>query len=311
MAMRSAEDRVALLALEPTYAAGATITAANAILLQGSSIETLADKLERPIDMPHFGGDPFVMVGKRVVLSATVDLLGAATPGTAAPLGLLYRICGHSQVLNAEPPADTTYAPISKGVASGQLDFYWAGVRFRMLGVRGSIDMEFSIKNFAKGTVQLTGILTMPTDAEPPAGIDWTAFQAPPAIETETWEVMVGATNVCAQQLNLRQGATVNLIECSEGREVMITDRKPTGSLRVFKDALLSVWNPWSIADSHAIVTISNEITKAAGLNISVPIRAQLEYPKPTDIEGQAGFEIPFTAVPSGAGGDEYSIVFS
>lgn len=311
MAMRSATDRVALLALETTYGTAPALTAADAILLMDASIQTQADKLERNVDMPHFGGDPFVLVGKRITLSGTVDLLGAATPGTAAPLGKLYRICGHSETIDAGPPAQVTYAPISKNFASGAVDFYWAGVRFRMTGVRGSLDMAFNIKDYAKGTINLTGILTLPTDAEPPAGIDWSTFQTPAPIDADTWEVMVGAVNVCAQQLSLAQNATVSLVECSEGREVMITDRKPTGSLRVFKDATLAAWNPWSIAESQAIVTLTNTITKAAGLNVSVPIRAQLEYPQPTDIDGLAGFEIAFTAIPSGAGGDEYSLIFT
>lgn len=311
MAMRSATDRVALLVIEATYGTPATVAAADAILLMDASVQTPADKLERNIDMPHFGGDPFVLVGKRVTLSATVDLLGAATPGTAAPLGKLYRICGHSETLNPGPPTNTTYAPISKAIASATVDFYWAGVLFRMTGVRGSLDMAFNIKDYAKGTINLTGILSMPADGEPPAGISWTSFQTPAPIEADTWEVLVGAVNVCAQQLSLSQNATVNLVECSEGREVMITDRKPTGSLRVFKDATLATWNPWAIANSQGIVTITNTITKAAGLNVSVPIRAQLEYPQPTDIDGLAGYEIPFTAIPSGAGGDEYSLIFT
>lgn len=309
MAMRSATDRVALLGIEASYNTPATITAASAILLMDATVQTVADKLERNIDMPHFGGDPFVLVGKRVTLSATVDLLGHGTPGTAAPLGALYRICGHSETLVLTTSA--TYAPISKAIASATVDFYWAGVLFRMTGVRGSLDMAFNIKDYAKGTVNLTGILTLPADGEPPAGISWTTFQTPAPIEADTWEVVVGGVNVCAQQLSLSQNATVNLVECSEGREVMITDRKPTGTLRVFKDATLATWNPWSIANGQTVVTLTNTIVKSAGLNVSVPIRAQLEYPKPTDIDGLAGYEIPFTAIPTGAGGDEYSLIFT
>lgn len=311
MAMRSSSDRVALLAIETTYGTAVPGVAADAILVMDASVQTAADKLERNTDSPHFGGDPFVLVGKRVTFTGTVDLLGHATPGTAAPLGKLYRICGHSETLNVGPPADATYAPISKNFASATVDFYWAGVRFRMTGVRGTIDMAFSIKDYAKGTVTLTGILTLPTDAEAPSGISWATFQTPAPIESETWTVQVGGVNVCAQQLSLSQNATVNLVECSEGREVMITDRKPTGSLRVFKDATLATWNPWSIAESQAIVTLTNTIVKSAGLNVSVPIRAQLEYPNPVDIDGLAGFEIAFTAIPSGAGGDEYSLIFT
>lgn len=309
MPFRSSEDRVGLLAIETTYGVAATITAANALLLMNSSIEPAADKLERSIDRPYFGGDPFVLVNKRVTFSAEVDLIGAATAGGAAPLSALLRICSHSETLT--PSTSAVYAPISTGVPSGTFDFYWAGVRFRMLGVRGSIDMTFNIREYAKASVQLTGLLVIPQDGEAPSGIDWSAFQTPPAIETETWNCQVAGTAVHARQLSLSANATIPLIETSESRQVIVTDRQPAGSLQVVKNDLLSVWNPWAIADAQSVVTITNTITRAAGLNVAVPIRAQLEYPRPIDIEGVAGFEIPFTAVPSGAGGDEYSITYT
>jgi hypothetical protein len=309
--MRSSTDRVCLLNIETVYGTATALAAAQAILLMEAEIQPVADKLERNVDLPYFGGDPFVLVGKRITLTAKCDLLGHATPGTAAPLGKLYRACAHAETLvPVGPPISVVYNPISNGFESACLDFYWAGIRFRMLGARGSLDMDFSIKQYAQGTVNLTGILVIPEDGEAPTPISWTAFQTPAAIETETWQVTVNSVNVCAQSLSLQQNATVNLIECSEGREVNITDRKPSGTLRVYKDELLSVWNPWSIADAQQIIVLQNSITKGAGLNVAVDMRVQLEYPKPTDIDGIAGFEIPFTCIPN-AGDDEYTIVVS
>lgn len=308
MALRSAMERVCLLNIETTYGVPATLGAAQAILLMESEIQPAADKLERNLDLPYFGGDPFVLVGKRITLTGKCDLLGHGTPGTAAPLGMLYRTCAHAETLSAGVSA--TYNPISKDFESASVDFFWAGCKFRMLGVRGSLDMSFDIKSFAMGSISLTGILVLPTDGEAPAAIDWTVFQTPAAIETETWEVVVGGVNVCAQKLQLQQNATIALIECSEGREVVITDRKPSGSLTVYKDATLATWNPWSVANAQGIIVLENTITKAAGLNCKVDMRVQLEYPKPTTLDGLAGFEIPFSCIPDD-GDDEYTIVLT
>lgn len=308
MALRSSEDRVCLLDIETTYGTAATMTAAAAIVIMESDIQPAADKLERKVDRPYFGGNPFVLVGKRITLTGTIDLIGSATPGNAAPLGKVYRACCHAETLTAA--TDAVYNPISRSIESATIDFYWSGIRFRMLGARGTLDMDFSIKSYAKGTVNFTGLLVIPQDGEAPAGIDWTAFQTPPAIETETWEVVVDGVNVCAQQLTLAQNGTVILSECSEGREVIVTDRVPTGVLRVFKDATLATWNPWAIADAQAIVTLENTITRAAGLNSAIPMNVQLEYPKPTDIDGIAGFEIPFSVIPTD-GDDEYTMTFT
>lgn len=308
MALRSALDRVCLLNIEGAYGTPAALAAAQAILMMESEIQPAADKLERNLDLPYFGGDPFVLVGKRVTLTGKCDLLGHGTPGTAAPLGMLYRACAHAETL--DPGVSAIYNPISTAFESASIDFFWGGCKFRMLGVRGSLDMDFSIKSYAMGTVNLTGILVIPEDGEAPGGIDWSVFQTPGAIETESWEVTVGGVNVCAQQLQFQQNASIALIECSEGREVMITDRKPGGSLRVYKDATLATWNPWAVAEAQNIIVLENIITNGAGLNCQVDMRVQLEYPKAVNIDGLAGFEIPFTCLPD-TGGDEYSIILT
>ena len=310
MALRSSTDRVGLVAVESVYGVAETITAANAMLLMNAQVTPAADKLERNTDKPYFGADPFVLVGKKVTLTADIDILGAAAAsvGDAAPLGPLYRVCGHAEDLVASTSA--TYSPVSTNFESGTVSFYWAGILFQMLGTRGSMDFNFSIKNYAKASISLTGLLVAPADGEPPGSIDWSVFQTPPAIETETWTVTVGGTNVCAQELSLAANATINIIECSEAREVAYTDRKPTGTLKVYKDATLATWNPWDVAEAQSVVVLQNTITKSAGLNCSMPIRAQLEYPKPVDMDGVAGFEIPFNCIPD-TGGDEYSFTLT
>lgn len=307
--MRSYTDRCVLLAIEASYGVAPALAAANAILLRNSQIQPAADKLERNNDKPYFSGNEFVLVGKRVTLTGETDLIGAALAGSAAPLGALYRTCGHSEVLAAGVSA--TYSPISRNFASAAIDVFIGGIKYRMLGVRGSIDQDYTVKQYAKATVNLTGLLTGPIDAEPPAGIDWTAFMRPAAIETETWEVTVDGVNVCAQQLTLQANATIAVIECSEGREVAITNRTPGGVLRVFKDSPLATFNPHAIAESQAIVPLLQTITAPGGRSVETAIRAQLEMPRPTEIEGQLGFEIAYTAVATGAGGDEYSIKFT
>lgn len=413
--LRSTEDRVALIKIESSYGTDSAPGAGNAVLLMNSTVTPVAEKLERALDSPFFGSDPFVNVGKHITLSGEVDLLGASTPGTASPYSVLYRACGHSETLVAAPlsaPANlavansttggtladatysyrvsavnacgetvpataatdtatgggtssmvltwdpvvgathyriygrdsgtelllaettattwtdtgaltptgaipatnttvgTIYAPISKNFASATVYFYWAGILFKLTGVRGYLDPSMAIKTFAKAKVELTGILAVPADGEAPGGIDWSAFQAPAAIETETWEVKFGTYNVCAQSLDMTCNSEVKLQECSESREVTISDRKPTGTIRVFKDAALSVWNPWAVADTHAITTLRSTIEKTSGINVVLTVRAQIEYPKPVDLDGNLGYEIPYAAIPSGAGGDEYTIAF-
>lgn len=310
MALVSTRNVVAFLHMETTYGTPPTVVVGDAILLMNTQVVPAADKLERDVDRPYMGGDPFVLVGKRVTLTADCDLLGPASGfGTSpAPLGGLYRTCGHAEVL--VPATSVAYNPISVNFESSTVDFYWAGAKFRMTGVRGYMDFSFNIKTYAKGSVTLTGLLTQPADGTAPSPVVWTAFQTPPAIESGVWTVSVGGTAVCAQSIEIQQNATVSLIECSNSRQVVCTDRKPGGTLKVYKDQTLTVWNPWAVADAQAVVTIVNTITKGAGLNMTMPLKAQLEYPKPSDFDGVAGYEIPFSLVPA-SGGDEYVMTFT
>lgn len=320
MAFRSATDRVILVAVESVYGTAPTMNAATAILAMGASVRVVGDQLARDLDTPHFGGDPFVIVGKRIELDFEVDLLGNATPGSAAPLGAVYRACGHSQTLvpyDVGPPevlAAAEYRPVSTGQASATVDFYWAGVRFRMTGARGSMDVSWEIKNYAKAAVKLVGILTLPTDSEPPGGIDFSAFQPPAAIETPTWTVNIdpgsGDYDAHCTRMTLAQGGETPLIETSQSRQVIWTDRKPTGELIVIKDAALSVFNPWALADAHTIVALTSTLDGGAGRRVISTVRAQLGYAEPTEVEKVAALRIPYTAVPSGAGNDEYRHTF-
>lgn len=310
MAFRSATDVVALVALETTYATPPTIGAADAVQLIEPSIEIAGEQLQRNIAKPFFGGSPFVLTGKRITLSATIDLIGAATPGNASPFGRLYRICGHSEVLT--PTTSAVYAPVSTGIPSATIDFFWAGERIRMVGVRGTMEMDFSIDNFPRATVTLTGIYAGPTDASPPTGINWTAFQTPQAIETPNWSVQVGSYAAHARQLTINQGGQVALVSTSESAQVLITARNSTGNLIVVKDADLSVWNPTAIANQHTIQTITCSVSGSAGRNVSLTARAQLGMPsRNSPVEGLAAYTIPLSIIPSGAGGDEYSITFT
>jgi hypothetical protein len=310
MAFRSATDVVALVAIETTYATPPTIGAADAVQLIEPSIEIAGEQLQRNIAKPFFGGNPFVLTGKRITLSATIDLIGAATPGNASPFGRLYRICGHSETLT--PTTSAVYAPVSTGIASATVDFYWAGERIRMVGVRGTMEMDFSIDNFPRATVTLTGIYAGPTDATPPSGIDWSAFQTPQTIETPNWALSVGAYNAHARQLTINQGGQVSLVSTSESTQVLITARNSTGNLVVVKDANLSTWDPTSLANAHTIQTITCSVTGSPGRNVSLAARAQLGMPsRNSPVEGLAAYGIPLSIIPSGAGGDEYVLTFT
>lgn len=310
MSFRSATDTVALLKIEATYGTPPAMAAIDAILLMEPQLQIEAQQLTRQVAKPFFGGDPFVLVGKTITLSFMSDLIGAVTVGNASPLGSLYRICGHSEVL--VPTTSATYAPISTGIPSATVDFFWAGERHRMTGARGTMDMSLEINNYGRAQVVLTGIYNGPIDATPPSGISFAAFQTPQAIDTPNWVVQVGTYNCHARSLNINQGGSIARVATSESTQIMVTARASTGQLVAMKAEDLSVWDPTAIANAHTIQTITCSLTGSPGRNVAITARAQLGMPsRGSPVEGLAAYQIPLSIIPSGAGGDEYSIVFT
>lgn len=311
MGFRSNTDRLILVDIETTYGVAATMTAADAVLAMNASIQTLAESAQRQLDKNYMGGDPFVLVGKRVELSFEIDLIGHATPGTAAPCGKVLRLCGFAETLEPSDSATYTHVLNNASAESATIDFFWAGIKFRLTGARGSLDIDYGVKGFAKGMVRAIGLLTIPADGEAPSGVSWSAFQTPPAIEESTWTVMAGAHSPHATQFRVTDNAELPLIETSESRQVVWVNRKPAGELTCVKNDSLAVWNPWSIADAHTIVTLTSIVTGGAGKSTSVAVRAQLSMPEPTEVDGVAAYKIPFTMIPTAAGNDGLVIVFN
>lgn len=304
------ENRTILAKKETVYGTDPTPTgAANALLSFEGSVSLEADKLERKQDLPYFGGDPFVLVGKRAMIEFTFDMLGAATAGNAAPIAPVLLGCAHAETLVAATSAK--YNPVSSSFDSLTFYFYHAGYLFKVKGARGTIDWEMSIKDWGKGKAKFTGICT-PADVSEaaPGALTLTAFRTPPAVEMETLLVMIGAVAVNASKAAFSQNQEVKMFEGSEAREVGITDRKPSGTLTLFADALATI-NPWSLANAQGVnsiaITVDGGATKKAVLNVPT---AQIELPKLTNIDGAMGWEIPFVALPN-AGNDEYNWVFT
>lgn len=313
MPIRLFEQRTILLKIEGTYGTDSVPTpAANAMLSFEGSVTFEADKLERKQDRAYFGADPFVLVGKRAMVEFDIEMLGASTLGITAPIAPVLRACGHGEALVASTSA--TYAPVSSGFPSASIYFYHADRLFTILGARGSIEWTVEVKGYAKGRAKFTGLIAAASPSQASVGaVTLTAFQTPPAVETETLTVTCGGVTLNAIGVTFSQNNDVKIFEGSELREATIVERMPSGVLKVFDDqATLGAFNPWSLANAHtdqAIeVTVGLTATRIARLQIPL---AQLEYPKPTNQDGAIVWEIPFNAKPSGTGNDEYNWRFT
>lgn len=304
------EQRNVLLKGEGTYGSDAAPTgAANAVFSLEASLQLEASKLDRKQDRAFFGAYPYVLVGKQAIVEFEIDLIGASGLGTAAPCAAVLLAMAHAQVLVATTSA--TYNPVSSAFGSATIYFNWAGVLFEIVGARGSMEIDLTAKAFGRAKCRFLGLIDTgtPTQAAAPA-LTLTAWQAPPAVETETFSLTIGGVAVNATSFKLNQGMDTKLLEGSEFREVFYAQRASTGSITMTAEAL-ATYNPWADANAHTNRAIVATVNGGAGkiTTVNAPT-AQFEYPRKISLDGAMGWEIPFTAKPN-AGNDEYSVVFT
>lgn len=312
--------RALLVKAETTEGTDSTPTgAANAILLMDGSSGTEFDTVERPIDRPFFGHDPFVVGNRRAFIEGMFELYPPATPGavstSSADCEPLLLPSGFAVAKNPVTKV-TRYNPASSSIPSATAYWYHSGTLIRALGARGNLtQLSMEVGNRFMGRVRLLGNYdTLESAALPSVTLPSTV---PPVIRhtnaTATVVTPAGGTplTVWAKSLSVDLGNDLASKEYTSVKFNQISDRRPTWTLRIARTDL-GDFNPVADRDNGTIITARIRVFSAAspGLYSELGIRGQIENVQPADIDGDFGFEISGRCVPSSSGGDELYIEF-
>lgn len=314
-------DRAALLLKEEvTYGTDPTPTGANdSILISSGRIRFAANKVTRDIDQAYLGARPFVLTGRTAFIEFDLELMGASTVDGSAPISPVLLLLGLAETITPTTgPVD--YDPISSAFKSATGYFTIpspnasGGVRHVITGLRGDATLTVAINGYARLRCVLQGDEAILSDNAMPTQT-LSAFQKPVGVTKGTWQLSVddggGAFNVEGVELSLAFGNRVQLYETSETKCIGITGRDATGFIRIHDPALTDL-NPYALAKDETLCNIVSVVdggsTKKFTLNIPT---AQLEFPERIDIDGASGLRVPFTALPSSAGNDEFNLEFS
>lgn len=311
MAIKLFERRAMVAKVETTYGTDSTPAGASdsALVLEGS-IQVEADSLPRAVDRAYLGADPYVLINRRATVTGSIELLGNSSVGTAAPIAPILRGCGHAETLTASTSAE--YNPISAAFQSVTIYFEWAGVQFKVTGARGQLDnIGMDIDNFARSSFTFVGKIALAGITEATiSGFTIAAFQSPVAIQESNFAVTIDGTAVNVQSVQLSQGQPPQIFHGSEEREISYNDRASTGRIRMFLPDF-SDFNGWSVADAQTPLEVIATVNGGAGKITTLTIAAaQFGMPQNVNINGAAGIEIPYSALPS-SGNDEYVLLFA
>tara|TARA_B100001939_G_C16944203_1_gene619532 strand:- start:480 stop:1415 length:936 start_codon:yes stop_codon:yes gene_type:complete len=304
--------RLILIESEVTYGTDAVPDGADAVLVRDLNITPQqSDVVSRDLIRPYLGASEQLLANTRVECTFSVELAGSGTAGTAPRYGKALQACGLSETIVAS--TSVTYAPVSASFDSVTIHYNVDGVRHRVTGARGTFVLNAAVGEIPTIDFTFTGIYVAPDDSALPTATY--ADQATPLIfkngNTDTFSLL--SYSGCLQSVSMDLGNSIvyrELIGCD--KEVLITDRSSNGTVVVEaptiaeKDYFTSALSDGTLGDltfQHG--TAAGNIVDFASSRVDI---GDVSY---SDQDGIAMLNMPYTAIPSTAGNDEFTLVYT
>lgn len=238
--------------IESAYGTDSTPAAAtDAVDASDVTVNPLEGQdLERPTLRPYLGARPSEPAGEYVTLTFAIDWQGSGTAGLAPAYDALLRACALAMTETAD--TDVVWDPVSDGGSHEAVTIKWNadGNQHVLRGARGTVQLVFEAKNYAKLRFTFTGLYTTPSAVAlaTPTLTSWIApLKISPAATTFSF---FGASRVL-QRLEINLGNAVAARHLVNFEEVLVGDRVVTGTA-VIEAVALGTFNPFDKAHPDA-----------------------------------------------------------
>ena len=270
-----------------------------------------SDVVSRDLIRPYLGASEQLLANTRVECTFSVELAGSGTAGDAPQYGKALKACGLAETVVAS--TSVTYTPVSSSFGSVTIHYNIDGVRHKVTGCRGTFTLNTNVGEIPTIDFSFTGIYNAPDDSALPS-VTY-ANQATPLVfkngNTDTFSLL--SYSGCLQSASFDIGNTLvyrELIGCN--KEVLITDRASNGTV-VLEAVTIATKDYFSAALTDGTLgnltfqhgTTAGNIVDFASTKIDI---GDVSY---SDQDGIAMLNIPYTAVPSTAGDDEFSLIYT
>lgn len=304
--------RLILLETESTYGTDPTPDGADAVLVRDLSITPLqSDTVGRDLIRPYLGASEQLLANVRVQCTFSVELAGSGTAGTAPRYGKALLACGLSETIVAS--TSVTYAPVSSSFGSATIYYNIDGVLHKVTGARGTFTINGTVGQIPTIDFTFTGIYNTPTDTALPA-VTY-ANQATPVVfkQGNTTDFQLLSYAGCLQSVSFDIGNSLvyrELVGCT--KQVLLTDRAATGSVTL-EAVTMATKNYFTAAltDSSLGNLLFQHGQTAGNIIDFVSTRIDIGDVSYGDQDGIHMLTIPYTAVPSTSGNDEFSLVYT
>jgi hypothetical protein len=309
----STRKRLILAKIETTYGTDSltATTGAEALLVRNLDVTPLnADAASRDLVKFYYGNSEQLLSKTSSTISFEVELAGSGTAGTAPKYDPVLQACALAPTSGG---GSVTYNPVSASIKSCTIYINVDGVLHKFTGCRGTMSMNCSLGQIPTLKFDLTSIYNEPTDA---AALSPTYDkQATPLIfkqgNTTAFTFFTTSTFCLSSfEFNLANEITYReLVNCN--KEVIITDRKPAGSVMI-EAPLTATKNFFNLATTDT----TGGLTFLHGLNAGNRVtftanQVDITAPTYSDMDGIVMLSVPFVAIPTTAGNNEFSLAYS
>lgn len=303
--------RLILVKVESTYGTDSVPTGTDALLVRNLDITPLSGEIvSRDLVRPYLGNYDQLIAQTSVAVTFEVELAGSGTAGTAPKFDAILKACGMAATIVAS--TSVTYTPVSASFSSATIYFNVDGVLHKLTGCRGSMNMTCAVGAIPTLAFNLTGVYNSPTDTAAPA-VTYTA-QATPLIfrEGNTSAFSFFSYSGILQSVDFNLSNELIFRELVGGtKQTLLTDRKPAGTVMIEAPTIAAKdFFTTALATTTGNLTFLHGTT--AGNRVTF-LASQVDVLNPTyqDQDSIMMLSVPYVAIPTAAGNDEFSLAFT
>ena len=304
--------RVILIEAESSYATDPTPGATDAVLVRDLTITPQSsDVVSRELIRPYLGASEQLLANTRVECTFAVELAGSGSAGTAPRYGSALKACGLSEVVVSS--TRVTYAPVSTGFSSVTIHYNIDGVRHKVTGARGTVELSAEVGQIPVLNFSMQGIYNAPDDSALPS-VTYGNQEEPLIFKNgNTSSFQLLSFGGALQSVNFNLGNELVYQELVGGtKQVLLVDRQATGSVTIQAPTIAQ-------KDFFAAALVDNTLgnlqfthgTTAGNIVQFTSSKVDIGDVNYGDIDGIASLEIPYTLVPSTSGNDEFSLIYT
>ena len=299
-----------LAKIEASNDVDAVPTGAEAILTQGIEVGHYeGGRVVRDIDNGLLGAKEEINASPNITLRFALEIAGAGGAGNVPAYDDLLRACGLSSTIDAG--TDVQYDPVSDNYDSMTGYFLRPGKLLQTTtGVRGNMALTLAKGQLPLFTFNFLGTYNKPV-APGAYTLDTSGFIAPlPVTKRNTPVLTVDGFAAPVDSFTFDMGNQLVWRDVPNQRGAVITNREGAGEI-VMEAPDIAAKDFFSLLESHAgtvnkvVITVVHGTTAGNIIELDFPSVQILDVME-VDLDGELGYRIPFKAIPSSTGDDEF-----